>query len=146
MRQIERRRVSARTCVAAVVCGCGLFLPGCGANDKPQVRRVVSAYLSALAHEDGDRACAQLSSEAKRDLVAFAARIPKFHPRDCQDVASRLGRLPASKALEHAPLRVSISTDQAAAKIGRSPIAVVLRKAHGRWLIDAFAPASSISP
>jgi hypothetical protein len=146
VRSIERPRRSARIFPAAIVIGACLAAAGCGSNEEPKVRNVVKTYLAAIAHGNGAKACAQLSGEAKRRLLASTARMPRLHARDCQGVALRLGRLPGSKAFERANLKVSISGDQATAKIGSAPLAVILSKTDGHWLIDSFAPASSISP
>ena len=71
----------------AIVCATGA---GCGGDDGPdaeeQVRSVVREYLEAFAEGRGERACAQLTDAARREVVdAVTAAFPEAATVRCEE-------------------------------------------------------------
>jgi hypothetical protein len=59
----------SRSTVIAVLCAVGLFLAGCGREDDERaVSAVTDRFVRAVEADEGDVACAQLSSDTKDAL------------------------------------------------------------------------------
>ena len=69
--------------MAAALCASAL-LAGCGGSDETKITATVTSYRSALADGDGEKACRQLTSAARRETADAAMT------RTCQQYVSAL--------------------------------------------------------
>lgn len=127
----------ARTALAAVGAAVAILGAGCGIGTSPDssVAKTTDTYLRALASGDEDKACAQLTGEARdRTGLSCAAGM--------KQIEARIG---SSKLRQAADGSISVET---AGQKGTATVAVLqatlaLKKDGFTWLItDGFALTS----
>ena len=108
---------------------------------QDQVRDTVETYLTALADGDGERACDQLTGNARRKLVdSLTQQVPEVDATSCEDalamVAANIG------ADEERTLKdAEITKVSGQGELGHSPARgadtdAELVKTDAGWLID----------
>jgi hypothetical protein len=74
------RQGAKRILVVLILSSCGVAAIGCGGSgDDPEA--VVKDFLSAIAEGDGDKACDQLTGDARREFLAGVGK------ENCDDAA-----------------------------------------------------------
>jgi limonene-1,2-epoxide hydrolase len=92
------------------------LLAGCGGGDSDEAAAadVVSEFLTALAEEDGGRACAQLTAAARQVVSTAATEVPGVSAPECAAVLERIATLiPGGSRAELRRLPEGISADDA---------------------------------
>jgi hypothetical protein len=106
-----------------------LLLVGCGGTTHtPTAREVVQAYVDALKHRDGAKACAQFTDEYRQQLAGFYSSCENYfekHP----DERLRYG------LFLH---RIEVNGDRATAEVvtRRGPettYSIELARINGQW-------------
>lgn len=100
----------------------------------------MKTYLEALADGDGEKACDQLTGEAKRAVLdEISGQLPEFGAASCEDaldtLAENLGEDEKS-ALRDAEIEVKVDGDTATARPAKGTDDAELRKIDGKWLIS----------
>ena len=117
-----------------------LVLAGCGGGEEGKVREVMQRHAEALAEGDGERACRDLTAEARRlVVVSVDAVAPGLGARTCEQALRAIGgRLDdeAKRQLRDAHYEVELHGDgTATADPDTVSGEAQLRKRGGRWVI-----------
>lgn len=111
-----------RRAVTLLAIACAGVAAGCGGDDgggdDEQVRDVVRDYLTGLAAGNGDRACAQLTEEARKELVSeVTAAFPDPPELSCEeavvDLSQDIAPIDKRKFLNPEVTKVSVDGDRA---------------------------------
>ncbi len=127
----------------AVVC-VAVALAGCGSSEEEKVAQALHTAVEGLVEQDGNKACAVVSSQARRE----AERLGRG--QGCVQAIPQLGRVPSFKRLlsnfrDSKVTDVRIDGDRATARVvsdsGESAKPTKLHKEDGEWRLTEIAPA-----
>ncbi len=112
----------------------GFVLPACGGSPEDDVRSTVKAFAEAVADQDGDKACAQLTAAGRKSLTAGDTT--------CAKVFGDAGKQEQKQAREAADkvddLKVKIKGDKATVT-GDDDVNFKMVKSGGDWKLDIQA-------
>jgi len=123
--------------VLALATGCG----GSGGSDEADVEDTITTYFASLASGDGRQACAQLTGNVARSLLAEAMEfLPELRAVSCSDLAEKLSDSlggAEQETLESIEVdTVRVNGDSATATIVGGTTAAQLTKEDGGWFIS----------
>jgi hypothetical protein len=127
----------AATCSFLLATGLAV---GCGGSDDDP-EDVVRTYLEAVADGDGEKACDQLTGEAKRQAVDFlSSQAPEFGATSCEDgldqLSENLGEDEKDILREPGEATVEIDGDSATVTFEEATTPAELTKSGDDWLIS----------
>jgi hypothetical protein len=124
----------------------GLLLGGCGSSsndDEDSVKTVVSTYLNAFVDGNGDRACDQLTGDAKRHAVdAIRERVPELNITSCTQAIETLSENAGQDELNNLKdvefETVTINGEHASARPKGASTDATLTRTSAGWLISSL--------
>ena len=132
-------------CGVSVAIALIVLLAGCGGGDSEEAAAadVVSEFLTALAEEDGARACAQLTESARQVVSTAANEVPGVNSPYCAAVLERIAALipgGSRAALRDLPEGISaddarIESETAVVTVPGARLPIELTKSDRGWLI-----------
>lgn len=127
--------------MAVAVTGCALG--SCGSSDDDEIREVSKAFLRALSHKDGDRACGLMTARASVQLRAQFA-FNEDAAGNCENIVRNTRPMLRARVAAVATATLSVRHDLAVLRFDADPDPLRLgrvdplglRRVDGSWRVD----------
>jgi len=132
---LRRRMTGRRSLIALIVAAVALGAAGCGESEEDKAKSTVEDYLEAVTKGDGDKACALVTAQTKKNIEKGG--------RKCGETISALNKGPGRQVLQafkDAKVEnVKVNGDRGTADIKVKQLSqkTNLRKEDGKWKLDS---------